>query len=128
MEFTEYVRKPFTVQATEVTVDNMHELAKSIGEVREEEDGTLYILVDPRLVPNVPKVFVGYFVTKMKKNVRCYSRNIFQEQFTKMTPEIQPWVEWMDSHGSTAKPEVPEDGTDEFLPSLAEEGNRLGID
>jgi hypothetical protein len=108
MDFVTYVRKPFTVEATQVTLDNIHELARSIGDVREEEDGTPYILVDPRLVPNVPKVHLGYYVTKMQKNVRCYSKKVFHDQFTELTDEIAPWVEWMESHGSTDKPEVPE--------------------
>ena len=57
MEFTTFVRKPFVVQAVEVTSENINEVAKYIGDVREREDGTKYILVDRRLVPNVFKVY-----------------------------------------------------------------------
>ena len=81
MEFTTFVRKPFVVQAVEVTADNIEEVAKYIGDVREREDGTKYILVDGRLVPNVERVYPGFFMTKMGENVRCYSRKIFREQF-----------------------------------------------
>lgn len=59
MNFTTFVRKPFVVEAVEITIDNIAEVAKSVGDLREMEDGTLYILVDNRLVPNVNKVFPG---------------------------------------------------------------------
>lgn len=90
MEFTTFVRKPFVVQAVEITTENIEEVAKYIGDVREREDGTKYILVDRRLVPNVFKVYPGFFMTKMGENVRCYSRKIFKEQFVEAAdaPEI----------------------------------------
>jgi hypothetical protein len=99
MEFTTFVRKPFVVQAVEVTAENINEVAKYIGDVREREDGTQYILVDRRLVPNVFKVYPGFFMTKMGENVRCYSRKIFREQFVEEDESIKPWVEFMDKRG-----------------------------
>lgn len=95
MEFTTFVRKPFVVEAVEVTAENLQEVAKHIGDVREKEDGTPYILVDRRLVPNIFKVYPGFFMTKMGDNVRCYSRKIFMEQFVEMNDSIQPWVDFM---------------------------------
>lgn len=100
MEFTTYVRKPFVVQAVEVTAENINEVAKYIGDVREREDGTQYILVDRRLVPNVFKVYPGFFMTKMGENIRCYSRKIFREQFIEEDETITPWVEFMENKGS----------------------------
>ena len=97
MEFTTYVRKPFVVEAIEITTDNIEDVAKYIGDVREREDGTKYILVDRRLVPNVEKVYPGFFMTKMGENIRCYSRKIFKEQFIERTDEIQPWLEFMEA-------------------------------
>lgn len=97
MEFTTFVRKPFVVQAVEVTTDNIGEVAKYIGDVREREDGTKYILVDSRLVPNVERVYPGYFMTKMGENVRCYSRKIFREQFIEKDENIQPWLDFMET-------------------------------
>ena len=95
MEFTTFVRKPFIVDAVEITVDNIAEVAKYVGDLREKEDGTPYILVDQRLVPNVDRVYLGFFMTKMGENVRCYSKRIFKEQFLFQTDEIKPWVEYM---------------------------------
>lgn len=96
MEFTTFVRKPFVVEAVEITAENITEVAKYIGDVREREDGTQYILVDRRLVPNVFKVYPGFFMTKMGENIRCYSRKIFKEQFVEEDESIKPWLEFME--------------------------------
>lgn len=95
MDFLSYVRKPFVVQAVEVTRENIAEVAKHVGDLRTKDDGTPYILVDKRLVPNVDRVYPGYFMTKMGENVRCYSKRIFTEQFTLRTDEIQPWLDFL---------------------------------
>ena len=94
MEFMTFVRKPFIVQAIEVTEDNIEEIAKYVGELCEEDNGSRYILVDPTLVPNVFRVFPGYYMTKMGKNVRCYTRKIFTEQFV-VEEHIANWLEFM---------------------------------
>lgn len=101
MNFTTFVRKPFVVDAVEVTTENISEVAKYVGDLREKEDGTPYILVDRRLVPNVARVFPGFFMTKMGENVRCYSRKIFKDQFIIQTAEIKPWVEFMAGNPQT---------------------------
>lgn len=97
MDFISFVRKPFAVEAVEVTAENIAEVAKYVGDLREKEDGTPYILVDRRLVPNVFRVYPGFFMTKMGENVRCYSRKIFKEQFTLLTDDIKPWLEFMEN-------------------------------
>lgn len=100
MEFTTFVRKPFVVEAVEITAENLTEVAKYIGDVREREDGTQYILVDRRLVPNVFKVYPGFFMTKMGENIRCYARKIFKEQFVEKDENITPWIEFMEQQSS----------------------------
>jgi len=102
MEFTTYVRKPFVVEAVEITKENIAEVAKFVGDLREKEDGTPYILVDRRLVPNVFRVYPEFFMTKMGENVRCYSRKIFHDQFTEQTEDIEPWVKFINSDKSEA--------------------------
>jgi hypothetical protein len=104
MDFTTYVRKPFIVEAVEITPDNIAEVAKHVGDLREKEDGTQYILVDRRLVPNVFRVYTGYYMTKMNENIRCYSRKIFREQFIEQDETIKPWVDYISADGD--KPEV----------------------
>lgn len=99
MEFKNYVRKPFAVEAVEVTKENIAEIAKFVGELKEKDDGTPYILVDRRLVPNIFRVYPGFFMTRMAEHIRCYSRKVFFEQFTLSTPEIQSWVDFMNAGG-----------------------------
>jgi hypothetical protein len=99
MEFTTFVRKPFTVKGVEITAQNIEEVSKYIGELRDVGDGTKYILVDPRVVPNLEKVYTGFYMTKMGQNVRCYSRRVFREQFIEEDDSIRPWLEFMDKKG-----------------------------
>jgi len=95
MEFTTFVRKPFVVEAVEITTDNIEEVAKHVGDLRHKEDGTPFILVDRRLVPNVFRVYVGFYMTKMGENVRCYSRKIFREQFIVKDDNLEQWLDFL---------------------------------
>lgn len=100
MEFTTYVRKPFVVSAVEVTLDNIEEVAKNVGDIKYNDDETPYILVDPRMVPNVDRVYLGYFMTKVGKNIRCYSKKIFAQQFIEKSEDVQPWLDFLDGKES----------------------------
>ena len=112
MDFTTYVRKPFVVEAVEITPDNIAEVAKHVGDLREKEDGTQYILVDRRLVPNVFRVYTGYYMTKMNENIRCYSRKIFREQFIEQDETIKPWVDFLNKDQSDTAPVFAPNGSD----------------
>lgn len=81
MEFTEFVRKPFVVEAVEVTEENIADVAEFVGTLRTKDDGTPYIQVDRRLIPNIYRVYPGFWMTRMGDNIRCYSKRIFEEQF-----------------------------------------------
>ena len=82
MDFTEFVRVPFIVQATQVTEDNFEEVAKLIGkEIKETPAGKRYILIDRRIIPNGHKAMVGGWVTVMDDKLRYYSATAFAEQF-----------------------------------------------
>jgi len=80
MEFSQFVRRPFTVDALEITEENMAEVAALIGEIR-TKDGTTFIALDKRIVPSVNRAYVGWWVTKYGDNYRCYSPKIFKDQF-----------------------------------------------
>jgi len=99
MEFTQYVRKPFIVEAVEVTVENMAEVAKYVGEMRHKDDGMPFIYVDRRLVPNVFRVYPGFYMTRMGNHIRCYSRKVFLEQFVPSHPDIVTWVDFLNNGG-----------------------------
>jgi hypothetical protein len=87
MYFNTYIRKPFVVEAVEITEENINEVAEFVGTVRKKEDGTSYIQVDRRLIPNVYRVYPGFYMTRMGDNIRCYSAKIFTEQFELVPPE-----------------------------------------
>jgi hypothetical protein len=80
IEFTKFIRKPFSVLAVQVTMENMKALAKLVGEVQ-TENGETFILLDRRIVPNVTRAKVGWWVTKLGDNYHCYSQKIFKQQF-----------------------------------------------
>jgi hypothetical protein len=88
VEFKTYSRRPFDVDAVKVTVENIAEIAPLVGELCTKEDGTPYILVDRRIIPNVHRVYPGWWMTKMGDNVRCYSGRIFDEQFELKFPAV----------------------------------------
>lgn len=96
MDFNEFVRKPFIVEAMEITKDNIEEVAKFIGDIEENADGSKFIRVDKNLVPNVTRVFPGFYMTRMGDYIRCYSRRVFFEQFTPLTGDIQKWVTFLE--------------------------------
>ena len=92
MEFVEYVRRPFKIEAIRITEENIDEIAKLIGEIRTK--GTeKFILLDKRIVPNMTRAYVGWWVTRFNDNLRCYSNKIFTEQFT---PNSTEWGNWFD--------------------------------
>jgi hypothetical protein len=104
MEFTKFVRKPFVVEGLEITKENISEVAKFIGELREVDGLAPYIIVDERFVPNVDRVYIGYYMTKMGSNVRCYSRNIFRKQFIEQTDQMRELMNIIDGRTIPAEP------------------------
>jgi hypothetical protein len=101
IEYNSYVRKPFRVEAIEITEDNIAEIAPLIGELREKDDTskTKFIYVDRRLVPNIWRVYPGFFMTKMGDNIRCYSRRVFLEQFVLADNSVNEWCDYIESIG-----------------------------
>jgi len=88
MEYTHYIRRPFEVDAVEITEDNMAEIAKLVGEVK-TKDGATFIQLDRRVIPNVTRAYVGWFLTKLDANYRCYSPAIFHEQSPYHAPALR---------------------------------------
>lgn len=95
MDTNTFVRKPFVVEAVEVTVDNIAEIAELVGVLRHKDNGTPYIQVDRRLVPNIYRVYPGFWMTKMGDNIRCYSKRIFNDQFVRSSADIEKWIEFL---------------------------------
>lgn len=106
MEYTKFFRKPFVVEAVQVTEENINEIAEFVGTICKKDDGTPYIQVDRRLIPNVFRVYPGFWVTRLNDNIRCYSSKIFNQQFSNMTDEAQTWIDFLSDHEA---PTVEED-------------------
>jgi hypothetical protein len=79
--FEHFVRKPFAVEAIQITDENIEELAPFIGALEKQENGRWVIIVDRKLIRNLDKVYSGYWLTKMGTTLRCYSQNAFAKHF-----------------------------------------------
>lgn len=83
MEFKTYTHKPYDVEAVEITLDNIDEVAAIIGidgEVNRKNEKP-FIMVDRRKVRYVYKVTTGWFLTHMNGTYRCFSPTAFADQF-----------------------------------------------
>ena len=88
--FFSFVRKPFLVEAVQITEANIDALAALLGEIK-EKDGEKCIVIDRRVVPNIKKAYVGWWVTRLDENLRCYSPKVFEKEFTDFGPEWEPY-------------------------------------
>lgn len=80
--FRTFVRKPFEIEAVEITSDNIEQIAPMVGKLdKDQKTGTPFIEVDKELVPNMTRVWPGYWLTKMGDNIRCYASRVFADQF-----------------------------------------------
>lgn len=82
MEFLPYIRRPFKVEAIEVTIENIHELSELCGELVEKEGCDPYIQVDRKKVSNIYRIKLGFMLTRMGENLRAYSREAFELTFS----------------------------------------------
>lgn len=104
MDFVPFVRKAFVVDAVEVTLENIEEIAKLVGEIRYENEKP-YIHVNPNVVVGVRRAFPGYWMTRMGDNLRLYNKRVFFKMFCPNTPEIESWVDYINRSGADAAPE-----------------------
>lgn len=81
MEMQNYIRKPFEVYGVEITESNIAEVAELVGTLKTTDEGVVYIALNRRLIPNVGRAYIGWFVTQMGDNFRIYSPKIFTQEF-----------------------------------------------
>lgn len=86
MEFTKFIRPPIVVEAVEITLENIGEIASKIGEIRHKPDGTPYIAIDRRVVPHMTKAYLGSYVTIADDNYHCYTAEAFARIFDSYQP------------------------------------------
>lgn len=89
-----YNRKPFTVEAVQVTVDNMAEVAEWCGGevIVEQNDGRLsqyiYVPVNKAISERQKKAYGHDWILKGRGGFKCYSRKAFIACFEKRTPVL----------------------------------------
>ena len=97
LEFDKFIRKPFRVEAIKITAENIEEIAALIGEVKTKGKDK-FIVVDKRVVPNVNRAEIGWYLTQFNFGYRCYHPKAFAQQFM---PNSEEWDAWF-----TEEPEV----------------------
>jgi hypothetical protein len=90
MEFKKFVRTQFLVEAIEITEENFQEVADLIGVVKTEK-GVTYIELNRRIIPNMYKAYLGWWLTKMDNRVRVYSPKTFERQFAEASADDILW-------------------------------------
>lgn len=112
ISFSAYIRKPFEVQAIEVTRENINDIADQLelGEIYYGDNGVPYIEVDAERVPNMNSVYPGYWVTKVgKNNLRIYTRKTFFQQFVQSDEDIDEWMDYLNGKHTSRMPLPPDD-------------------
>lgn len=94
--FKPFVRRPFVVQAIQITRENIHELSEKIGELVQKEGEDPYIKVDHKKVRNRTYVRIGHWMTEKDGVIHCYPPGPFEKQFAGTSEQILDWVEFME--------------------------------
>lgn len=87
MEFKQYTRKPFSVEAVEITEDNFDTILNLVGSSKAKEgnhhtkEGDVFIDLDRQLIPRVRRAYIGWYLTRLGAKYRCYSPILFNAQF-----------------------------------------------
>lgn len=120
LQYEKFVRKPFVIEAVRVTRENIAELAPMVGLLQHKGDGTPYIQVNPSLVPGIPRLYIGFWVTKMGRNIRCYSKRAFANQFCETNEDIDKWIAYI--NGKPVKAQQPVEELPQPEPEVAVSG------
>jgi hypothetical protein len=91
METTSYKRKPLVVEAVQVTVDNLYDVAKWCGGDVRTMNSTKEKYIQIRVLhPNKPEhsmAFSGDWVLKSEQGYKIYKDSAFQSGFEPVTTE-----------------------------------------
>ncbi len=88
LDTTKYVRKPFYVDAVQITTENIDEIAQWCeGEVQSDKDGTKYVKVRVLrpLNDRQTKAYVGDWVLYAGTGFKVYTTKAFGNSFEKVT-------------------------------------------
>lgn len=86
MEFKPFARRPFIIEAVQVTKDNIEEIAAlGVGTVCTSSAGVPFIKVDRNVVPHVSRVYIGFWFTRTDRGqIRCYAKKVFDTQYAEL--------------------------------------------
>lgn len=92
MKTAKFIRKPFEVDAVQVTTENINDVAKWCqGEVRTDSDGKEFIKVRVMRVidERQTQAYVGDWVLYAGTGYKVYTPKAFQKSFVEKTKELR---------------------------------------
>lgn len=105
MQYIEVIRKPFILEAIEITTDNIEELAALVGTLKHKEDGTPFIQLNRQVIPGpLYRAFPGFWLTKVNDNHRCYAPKVFHKEFGELDPNTRDWVNYLNGQPAEVAP------------------------
>lgn len=90
VETIRYARKPFEIDAVQVTADNMYDVAKWVGgEVRTDGDKAKFIKVRVHMPKNdrQTKAYAGDWVLYAGTGFKVYTEKAFKNSFDKVSDQ-----------------------------------------
>lgn len=91
LETTTYARKPFYIEAVQVTAENMDHVAKWVdGTIHETENGEKYIKVKVHRPLNVrqTQAYVGNWVLSAGTGFKVFTNKAFHANFDRKVDDI----------------------------------------
>lgn len=82
-----FQRKPFIIDAIEITEENIEEVANLIGKLMYRDDGTPYISINNAVIPKLKRAYIGFWLTVRHDQHRCYSQKTFNSQYTRVNTQ-----------------------------------------
>lgn len=103
IDFKPYVRKPFVVDAVQITDENIAEIAPLVGQLRSNETGQ-FITVDRKKLPNLYRLHTGAWLTRYQNddpekepNLRGFADRLFVVQFVENNELIQNFLDFLEA-------------------------------
>ena len=97
MNIQKYTRRPFTVQAVQVTLENMREVAEWCGGVVVEADRPENSYIKAKIARPLNKrqtqAFAGDYVLKMGRGVKIYLEKAFDKAFVPADDNTRMFVD-----------------------------------
>jgi hypothetical protein len=88
MDTSKFARKPFYVDAIQVTKENLEEVAKWCrGKIETTDNGATFILIDVHrpLSPRQTQAFLGDWILQAGSGFKIYTPKAFEKSFEKVT-------------------------------------------